>query len=120
MASRVRWPEAAERHLTQRINRLAAAGRLRVSEKLACDLVRASGRGTVLTLLSTPDDQRDQGLAEAAREALIAAITTDTPALEHPGPATAATALRASLPEATALSTGERHLLTEWLDRLIS
>jgi hypothetical protein len=40
------------------------------------------------------------------------------PALDSPGPAGAAIALRAVLPEATALTGGERRLLEEWLDRL--
>jgi hypothetical protein len=41
-----------------------------------------------------------------------------SPTLESPGPAAAAIALRAVLPEATALTGGERRLLEEWLDRL--
>jgi hypothetical protein len=49
---------------------------------------------------------------------MIAAITTGSPALESPGPAAAAIALRAVLPGATALTGGERRLLEEWLDRL--
>jgi hypothetical protein len=80
--------------------------------------VQACGRGTVLTLLALPADRRDPRLSEAAGEAVIAAITTDAPALEAPGPAAAAIALRAVLPDATALTDGERRLLGEWLDRL--
>jgi AcrR family transcriptional regulator len=109
---------AAEQILEGHIRRLAAAGRLRVGERLASDLVQASGRGTVLTLLALPADRRDPRLSEAAREAVIAAITTDAPALAAPGPAAAAIALRAVLPDATALTGGERRLLGEWLDRL--
>ena len=80
--------------------------------------MHASGCGTVLTLLAMPEDRRDPDLSEAAREAVIAAITSASPALEGPGPAAAAIALRAVLPDAAALSDGERHLLEEWLDRL--
>ncbi|MET7637284.1 TetR/AcrR family transcriptional regulator [Streptomyces sp. NPDC005438] len=112
--------EAAEAHLARRVHRLAASGHLRVNERLATDLVRASGRGTVLTLLAMPEEERDQGLAESAREAMINAITTEAPAWEDPSPASAATALRATLPEATALTPNERGLLAEWLDRLTS
>jgi len=65
-----------------------------------------------------PEDRRDPGWAEAAREAVIAAITTGSPALDSPGPAAAAIALRAVLPDATVLTDGERRLLEEWLDRL--
>jgi AcrR family transcriptional regulator len=116
----VRAPAAAAAHriLTGHIRRLAVAGRLRVSERKAADLVHASGCGTVFTLLAMPEDGRDPDLPEAAREAVIAAITTGSPALESPGPASAAIALRAVLPDATALTGGERRLLEEWLDRL--
>jgi hypothetical protein len=108
----------ARRILTEHIRRLAVAGRLRVSEQKAADLVHASGCGTVFTLLAMPEGRRDRDLPEAAREAVIAAITTGSPTLEGPGPAAAAIALRAVLPEATALTGGERRLLEEWLDRL--
>jgi AcrR family transcriptional regulator len=104
--------------LKQRIRDLAVAGRLRVSEERAAYLVRASGCGTVLTLLSMPEDRRDLGLSEVAREAVIAAITMESPAFESPGPAAAAIALRAVLPESIPLTGAERHLLEEWLDRL--
>ncbi len=108
----------AKRILQQHIRRLAVAGRLRVSEERAADLVHASGCGTVLTLLAMPAEQRDRGLSEAAREAALAAITTQTPALESPSPVAAAIALRAVLPDATPLTRGERQLLEEWLARL--
>ena len=105
-------------HLKRQITALAVAGRLRVHEDRAVDLLRASGRGTVLTLLEMPEDQRDLGLSALAREAVIAAIVTDLPSVQATGPAGAAIALRASLPEASALTQGERVLLKEWLDRL--
>jgi hypothetical protein len=57
-------------------------------------------------------------LSRLACDAVIAAITTDAPAIANPGPAAAAIALRATLPEATVLTEGERHVLREWLDRL--
>jgi AcrR family transcriptional regulator len=115
-------PAAAAGHeiLRQHIRDIAVAGRLRVSEERATHLVAAAGQGTVLTLLAMPEDERDPGLSETAREAVIAAITTGAPALETPGPAAAAVALRAVLPDATTLSDGERHLLDEWLDRLVA
>jgi AcrR family transcriptional regulator len=115
----VRGPAAAAAHqiLTEHIRRLAVAGRLRVSEQKAADLVHACGCGTVFTLLATPVNRRDPELPKAAREAVIAAIT-GSPTLDSPGPAAAAIALRAVLPDATALTGGERRLLDEWLDRL--
>jgi AcrR family transcriptional regulator len=100
------------------VHRIAAAGRLRVPEPLAVDLVRASGHGVVLTLLTVPADRRDPAFAPTAREAMIAAIVKDAPVIDEPGPAAAAVALKALLPEATTLTEPERLLLGEWLDRL--
>jgi len=110
--------EVSHRLLKEHIRRVAAAGRLRFSEERAADLFRASGCGTVLTLLASADGHRDMSLSGIAREAAIAAITTDAPAWESSGPSAAAVALRAVLPEAQSLSDGERSLLTEWLNRL--
>lgn len=104
--------------LLERIRRIAAVGRLRVDEHLAAALIHATARGAVLTWLSLPEDQRDPALLTAMREAMINAVTDDEPAVQAPGPAGAARALRAALPEQTALSTAELHLLREWLDRL--
>jgi AcrR family transcriptional regulator len=106
--------------LRQRMRVLAASGRLRVSEERAVDLIRAGGCGTVFTLLAMPEVGRDLGLSIAAREAMIAVITTESPVLEAPGAATAAIALRAVLPEAAVLTVGEGYLLKEWLDRIVA
>ncbi|WP_240741755.1 TetR/AcrR family transcriptional regulator [Deinococcus sp. KSM4-11] len=110
---------AGEVHLHRLIHDLAVAGRLRVGERVAADLMRAAGRGTVLTLLDLPPRERDLRLSEVAREAVVAAIVGDAPAAPASGVAGAAITLRAALPEVSALSTGERVLLGEWLDRLI-
>ncbi|PXY26897.1 TetR/AcrR family transcriptional regulator [Prauserella muralis] len=109
---------AGMRILLHRIHRLAASGLLRVNEELAASLIHATARGAVLTWLSLPDDRRDPALLTAMREAMVSAVTLDKPAVREPGPAGAARALRAALPEQTALSSGEQHLLGEWLDRL--
>lgn len=106
------------RVLARHIHRVATAGRLRVPEERAVDLMHAAGLGTILTLLETPAGQRDLGVSTAARDAVIRAITFEQPVLASPTPATAAIALRAVLPDATALSAGERALLDEWLARL--
>jgi AcrR family transcriptional regulator len=105
--------------LTDRVNRLAVAGSLRLSEGLAATVIHATARGAVLTWLSFPEDQRDPALLHTMREAMVAAVTTQAPVVDDPGPVAAAAALRASLPEANALSPAERSLLAEWLDRLI-
>ena len=104
--------------LLGRIRRLAAAGRLRVDERLAAGLIHATARGAVLTWLSQPEDQRDPAFLAAMREAMITAVTNEQPVVEEPGPAGAARALSASLPEQTALSGAEQRLLSEWLERL--
>jgi AcrR family transcriptional regulator len=103
------------------IRRVAEAGRLRLSEERAANLVHAAGRGTTLMLIAQPVDRRDLALSTIARDAAIAAITTgsvpDTPA---DGPVPHAVALRAVLPRTTALSERERGLLGEWLDRIVA
>ena len=104
--------------LQRRIRNVAAAGLLRVSEERAVALVRAGGTGTVLALLSMPEDQRDPGLSVAAREAIIAAITSTRPVSRQVGVSGAAIALRASIGDTAPLTPGERQLLTELLDRL--
>ncbi len=110
--------ETSYRVLKEHIRRVAAVGRLRFSEEQAAQVFHASGCGTVLTLLARAEEDRDRSLSEVAREAAIAAITTDAPALEGSGPAAAAVALRAVLPAVGLFSDGERSLLTEWLNRL--
>ncbi|GAA3218676.1 TetR/AcrR family transcriptional regulator [Nonomuraea helvata] len=104
--------------LMQRIRRLAVAGLLRVEEDLAAQIIHASARGAVLTWLSLPEPQRNPALLLALREAMITAVTTQEPAVQEQGPAGAARALRAALPDQNALSHAEQRLLTEWLDRL--
>jgi hypothetical protein len=100
------------------VRRLAEAGRLRIGEEHAVNLVHAAGCGTVLTLLAVPEDQRDPRLSGLAREAVLAAIATDTPARQAPGPVGAAVALRAVLGEVENLTAAERAVLGEWLDRV--
>ncbi|WP_428956448.1 TetR/AcrR family transcriptional regulator [Streptomyces sp. cg35] len=104
--------------LAAHIRRIAEAGRLRVTEERAAQLVHAAGSGTTVTLIGQPEGQRDLELSMLAREAVIAAITTGAPAAETPGPVGAAVALRAALPGTEALTEAEQALLREWLDRI--
>ncbi len=101
-----------------RIQRVAAAGHLRVEESLAATIMQASARGAVLTWLDQPEDQRDPAFITAMRQAMISAVTTESAILPEPGRASAARTLKANLPGQTCLSAAEHHLLTEWLDRL--
>jgi AcrR family transcriptional regulator len=110
--------EAAFRILRTHVRHVAEAGRLRLGEEQAAAFIHASGSGTVLTLLALPEDERDLSLSTFAREACLAAITTDDSTLETPGVVGAAVALRATLPDVTALTEAECGVLTEWLDRI--
>jgi AcrR family transcriptional regulator len=109
---------AAADVLAGHIRRIAEAGRLRVSESLAAALVHAAGSGVTLALIATAEDQREPALSVTAREAVIAAISTDRPVGREPGPVTAAVTLQAALPGIDSLSGGEKVLLGEWLDRI--
>ena len=104
--------------LMGRIRRLAAGGWLRVDEELAAMIIRATAHGAVLTWLSLPEDRRDPALLTILRESMVTAVTSQRPAVQEPGPAGAARALRAALPAQSALSGAEQQLLGEWLDRL--
>ena len=105
--------------LEMRVHRVATTGQLRVSEQRAVDLIQAAGIGTIQTLLSTPSDQRDPGLAQAMFDAVLEQILTDAPAHPQPQPIAILVALRAIAPELEMLSQSERQLLAEWLDRAI-
>ncbi|WP_405089933.1 TetR/AcrR family transcriptional regulator [Micromonospora sp. NBC_01392] len=104
--------------LETRVHRVAAAGRLRVPEPHAVDLIHAAGVGTVQTLLATPPQRRDPALADAMIDAVLARILTDAPAAASDGPRATAVAMRALAPQLPMLSDAERHLLVEWLDRV--
>jgi AcrR family transcriptional regulator len=112
--------EASFQRLCEHIRRVASAGRLRVNEERAAHLFHAAASGIVLTLLGMPQGKRDMTLSSIAREAALAAITTEVPMYRKAGSTEAAIALRAVLDDAAPLSGGERALLVEWLDRLAS
>ncbi|MGW4026436.1 TetR/AcrR family transcriptional regulator [Streptomyces sp. NPDC005009] len=103
--------------LAERVRRIAAAGRLRVSEERAVGLLRAAGVGTVHTLLTLPPEQRDPHLADAAFDAITRAILVDEPAVPTRDPAAVVAAFRTLLPELPGLSEAEAALLDEWLRR---
>jgi AcrR family transcriptional regulator len=104
--------------LRRRIRRVALAGRLAISEERTLAMLKSACNGTVLTLLRTPERERDAGLSATAREAIIAAITGESIASANPGAREAAMALRASLSELAMLTPGEKHLLEELLVRI--
>ncbi|MGH3248806.1 MAG: TetR/AcrR family transcriptional regulator [Trebonia sp.] len=103
--------------LRARVHRVAEAGRLRVAEQRAVELIKAAGTGVVFTLIDQADEERDDTLADTAWESVCAAILTGQGAAVT-GPAAAAVTLRAALPDLVALTAAERALLGDWLDRI--
>lgn len=107
-------------YLRALVERIAMAGRLAVPVDDAVQLIHASGVGATLTILGQPEGQRDVTVSRLAREATITAVTTTAPATEKPGAVGAAIALRSGLSDAAGLSSAEKLLLGEWLDRIAS
>ncbi|MEE4543106.1 TetR/AcrR family transcriptional regulator [Streptomyces sp. V4-01] len=113
--------------LRRMVTRVAAAGRLRMSVERAADVMHSVGVGTIITMISVPEESRDLVVFDIARELVIAALTTppgDGPPAgkdeEDAALASSAMELRAALDRrgAPALSTAEQPLLVEWLNRL--
>ncbi|MGW3962796.1 TetR/AcrR family transcriptional regulator [Amycolatopsis sp. NPDC005003] len=108
----------AEAMLRTVVERVAAAGRLRVSVDRAGRLMHAAGMGVVLTHIATPEDRRDPELSPTARETVLARILTGGTEPQGSTLPERAIALRAGLEGATALTEAERTLMAEWLDRI--
>ncbi|WP_433393782.1 TetR/AcrR family transcriptional regulator [Micromonospora sp. KLBMP9576] len=109
--------------LRQLVHRVAEAGRLRTGVDEATEMLHATGCGVTLTLIRTPPPRRDPALSTRTREAVLAALVTDSPAARATSradrPVRHAVALRAALDTLrTDLTAAERALLAEWLDRL--
>ena len=111
--------------LRRLVERVAEAGRLRVSVERAAQMIHSTGVGVVLTLLASPADDRDTSLSTATCEAVLAAVTsgqTGAQQSEETGPArvsTRAVGLKAVLSDvADRFTLGELTLLSEWLDRM--
>ncbi len=112
--------QSGKRVLEARVRRVAAAGRLRVSEPRAVGMIQAAGTGVIQTLLATPPEHHDPDLAEAMYDAVLAQILTDAPKLPDGGPIAMAVTFRAIAPELAMLSNAERQLLDDWLARVVS
>ena len=104
--------------LRARVHRVAAAGRLRVTERRAVELIASVGAGLVFTLIDQAPDERDDALADTAWEAVCAAILAGESTAAVASPAAAAVTLHAALPDLSALTPAERALLSDWLDRI--
>jgi AcrR family transcriptional regulator len=112
--------QLGKRVLEHRVRRVAAAGRLRVSEARAVAMIQAAGTGVIQTILATPTAQRDPELPQAMWDAVLAQILTNEPDSLNNGPMPAVVTFRAITPELTMLSEAERQLLDDWLDRVIA
>lgn len=120
--------------LRARVHRLAAAGLLAVDEQRAVGLVHAAGVGIVITLLTSPPGQADEGLSEAVLDTVLDAMLVpgarsahrvdheddhDRDTTDRLTPLTAAVALLAHLPDLPALTVAEQALMAEQLTRAI-
>ncbi|TDE01040.1 TetR/AcrR family transcriptional regulator [Jiangella asiatica] len=103
------------------VGAVAAAGRLAMPVERAAAMIHAAGMGVTLSLIGTAPADRDPRLSALTREAVIAAVTDadDDRAPDDGEPARRAVALGAVLDASPVrLSTGERALLDELLERL--
>jgi AcrR family transcriptional regulator len=120
--------------LEERVHRVALAGRLRVAEPVAVELIHAAATGALLSTIRRPAAGRDRGLVDTMRDAVLERILTVDAAdggtrgtrgtrgrrqpEGAPGLVDRAVALRAHVADAERLTAGERALLAEWLDRI--
>ncbi|RIQ34864.1 TetR/AcrR family transcriptional regulator [Jiangella rhizosphaerae] len=111
--------------LRRLLSRVAAEGRLTMSVDRAARLVHATGVGVVLTLIATPEAERDLSLSELARDSVLRTVVAETaaPPAVVADPVTARSvalreALRADGDGSGPLTAAERALLEQWLDRL--
>lgn len=104
--------------LGHRIRRVAEAGRLRLAENHATQLLQAGACGTALTLIGTEEQARDLEISYLARESLISTITTSPPTVVKPDLISAAVHVRSALRTTAALTEREISLLEEWIDRI--
>ena len=115
-----RLPKASVRAvetLRQRVREAALTGRLAVSEQRAFDMLNSLSRGTVMLMLERDEDGR-RGMISGASDAAMKLIVTGEPSAPNAAPRAAAALLKVNLDALPALSAGERHLLSELLDRI--
>ena len=109
--------------LAARVHRLAVAGRLRVTEPRAVDLIQAAGIGAIQVLLAREPHERDTSLTDTMFESVLHTMLVDAPvprgAADAGAEVRAAVAFRAVAPDFAGLTEAERGLLTEWLDRAL-
>jgi len=106
--------------LRNAIARIADVGGLRMSLDRATALFQSCGVGFVITQLMVPAKDRDPELSELARENAIASITSTSDVGKARKTLTGrATALRQAIDDDDVpLTSAERQLMMEWLDRI--
>ncbi|SES03894.1 transcriptional regulator, TetR family [Lentzea xinjiangensis] len=117
-----RAPAAGQAHalLLRFLDRVAAAGRLRIPPAIAAELCMAAVTGVTLSLIGAPAEDRDPGISARMRDIVIDSLVTDPVPAAGPGLAPLALALD------TAIAVGDRlplrpvetALLRDWLGRL--
>lgn len=106
--------------LRSRVERVAAAGRLRVPVRRAVDMIQAAGTGTVLALLAVSPQDRDPGLGDAVYNALVRSIISDDDVEPDDDAAnSAAITLHSNVSVLATLTHAEQTLMAEWLQRII-
>jgi AcrR family transcriptional regulator len=119
-----RPPAAAEASdlLLTFLDRVAAAGRLRVPPAIAARLCLAAVTGVTLSLIGLPAEDRDPQISARMRDTLIDSLTTVPPPAAEPGLASRALALDAALTATDGvvlpLRPTETALLRDWLRQL--
>ena len=109
-------------HLRKRVNNIAAAGLLTVPETAAIDLIRSTATGVVLTLLEQDSETRKPDLSRTAREMVLSNITGNDTTQPNAMSQTvaAANALLARSDDLGPFTAGERQVLNEWLQRIVT
>ena len=118
-----RPPAADEAHdlLLRFLDRVAAAGRLRIPPPMAARLCQAAVTGVTLSLIAAPAAERDPEISARMRETLISSLLTNPPPETDPSLAARALALDAALTaaeEPPVLRPAEIALLRDWLQQL--
>jgi AcrR family transcriptional regulator len=112
--------EAGIAILRRRIHNLATAGLLRVSEQRALGMIHAAGAGAVQALLEASPESRDLPLADALFDAVLGQILEPRSVVDDADSTTSIAVRFATLvPALPGLSSAERSLMAEWLDRSI-
>jgi hypothetical protein len=116
-----RRPPAAQEArdlLLRYLDRVAAAGRLRVPPARAAQLAMAAVTGVTFSLIGIPADDRDPEISPRMRDILIDSLVTDPAPAADPGLASRALALIAADEDSLPLRPPETALLRDWLDQL--